>query len=171
MPSFFRDNSFEPVTAILDEDGNQIFDTVGIIAVSAGSSILYPQHTLENGVVISDHAIHNQDRVSLRCVLDPDDYVEVYRAIKKAFRSNTRFIIQTKVEAYSGLYIESLPHEEDAKNTVMLNLDFVEQRFQSPGVDTLPLSEVDDPADSDTTDTGNRRPERTGTVLSNLFGV
>lgn len=159
MGLFFGDNSYAPVTSILDENGDQIFETVGILGLSAASSVAYPQHTLENGVAMSDHVIRLQDRVSLRCVLNPDDYIEVYQQIKKLFRENTAFIIQTKTDTYSNLYIENLPHEEDAKNTVSLNLDFVEQMFQSPVVDTLPESEVENPADSDTKQAGNKQAQ------------
>lgn len=175
MPTYLDDNSFAPVTAILDSGGNQIFETIGILGVSAASSIAYPQHTLENGVNISDHAIRLQDRVTLRCVLSPDDYVEVFRRIKRAFSQNSEFIVQTKVDTYTRLYIENLPHEEDAKDTVTLNLDLLEQRFQSPSVDSLPESEVANPADSDTRNAGNKQGQATSegqstTVLNDLLG-
>lgn len=175
MPTYLDDNSFAPVTAILDSGGNQIFETVGVLGVSAASNTAYPQHPLENGVVISDHSIRLQDRVSLRCMLDPDDYVEVYRRIKRAFNQRAAFIIQTKVETYTNMYIETLPHEEDAKNTVSLNLEFIEQQFQSPQIDTLPASEVANPADSDTRSAGNKQPQEASerqstTVLNDLLG-
>lgn len=175
MATFLDDNSFAPVTAILDSGGNQIFETIGVIGISAASSVAYPQHTLENGVNISDHSIRLQDRVSLRCILDPDDYVEVYRRLKRAFRQRASFIIQTKVETYTNLYIENLPHEEGAKNTVFLALELLEQRFQSPTIGTLPISEVANPADSDTRSAGNKQPSEAGerqstTVLNDLLG-
>jgi hypothetical protein len=175
MANFLDDNSFAPVTAILDSGGNQIFETVGVLSLSAASSKVYPQHTLENGVAITDHEFDLQDRVTLRCVLSPDDYVDVYQRIKKAFRQSVAFIIQTKVETYSNLYIETLPHEEDAKNTVLLSLDFVQQRFQSVRIDTLPSSSVANQADSDSQNAGNKRPSDTRevkktTVLNDLLG-
>ena len=166
MPTFNQDNSFTQVTAILDSDGNELFETVGILGLSAASSIAYPQHTLENGVTISDHAIKLQDRLTIRAVLSPVDYVEVYRRIKNALQENTLFIIQTKVEIYSNMVIATLPHEEDRKDTVMLNLDFIEQQFQFPTVGILPLSAVANPADSDTVKGGNKQPaESDGTLL------
>lgn len=173
--AFLDDNSFAPVTAILDSGGNQIFETVGILGVSAASSKVYAQHTLENGATITDHVIDMPDRVSLRCLLNPDDYVEVYRRIKKAFNQNASFIIQTKVETYTNLYIESLPHEEDRKTTVALSLDFVQQRFQSARVDSLPPESVANPADADSQQAGNKRgqevPEqKKTTVLNDLLG-
>lgn len=171
MGLFFGDNSAQPVTSILDSGGNQIFETVGLFGLSADSAIAYPQHTLENGVNISDHSIRLQDRVSVRCMLDPVDYVEVYRRIKKAFNENASFIVQTKVETYTNLYIENLPHEEDAKNTVALTLDFLEQRFQSPTVGSLPPEEVSNPADSDTVSSGNKQPTQpSGTALQKIAG-
>lgn len=175
MPAYLDDNSFAPVTAILDSGGNQIFETVGILGVTAASSVAYPQHTLENGVNITDHRIRLQDRVTLSCVLDPDDYIEVYRRVKKAFNESAAFIIQTKVETYTNLYIENLPHDEDAKNTVTLNLEFLEQRFQFPSADSLPESEVANAADSDTRNAGNKQgqdasQQEATTVLNDWLG-
>jgi hypothetical protein len=175
MASYLEDNSFAPVTAVLDSGGNQIFETVGILQVSASSNTAYPQHTLENGVTISDHSIRLQDQVALRCILDPDDYVEVYRRIKRAFRQNAAFIIQTKVETYTNMYMQSLPHEEGAKNTVSLIMEFLEQRFQSPNVGTLPLSSVANPADSDSRNSGNKQAQsatdqQSQTVLDSMLG-
>lgn len=174
MP-FIDDNSFAPVTAILDSAGSQVFETAGIIGVSAASSKVYAQHTLENGAPISDHSFDLPDQLTLRCILDPDDYIEVYRRIKRAFSQNTAFIIQTKVDTYSNMYIEALPHEEDRKNTIALSLDFVQQRFQRASITSLPASSVANLADSDTRSSGNKRGSEVGTqksttILNELLG-
>lgn len=174
MP-FIEDNSFAPVTAILDSEGSHVFETAGILGVSAASSKAYAQHTLENGSPITDHVIDLPDRLTLRCILNPDDYIEVYRRIKRAFRQNTAFIVQTKVDTYSNLYIEALPHEEDRKNTVALSLDFVQQRFQSASISSLPPSSVANQADTDTRSSGNKRgaavtEQKRTTILNDLLG-
>lgn len=155
--AFFEDNEFAPVTAILSEEGDQLFETAGIRSLGAKSSKAYAQHTLENGVKIADHTYELQDRVNMQIILDPDDYVQVYRRIKKAWRQNTAFIIQTKVETYSKMYIETLPHEEDNKNTITLSLDFIQQRFQAPTTTDLSSDDVASEADTSTSKAGNKR--------------
>ena len=75
--AFFFQNESEPVVAILDEDGNQIFETIGILGLSAKPSNKYAEHPLEDGTIISDHKIVQQHRINVKVVLNPDDYVDV----------------------------------------------------------------------------------------------
>ena len=106
-------------------------------------------------------------------MLDPGDYVEVYRRIKRAFNERTAFIIQTKVETYTKMYLDALPHEEDRKTTITLALEFIQQRFQSPRIDELPVTEVENPSDADTQNAGDKRGqevENKTTLLNKWFG-
>ena len=78
--AFFFQNEGEPVVAILDEDGNQIFGTIGILSLSAKPSNKYAEHPLEDGTIISDHKIVQQQRMNVQAVLNPDDYIDVYHS-------------------------------------------------------------------------------------------
>lgn len=175
MAIFLEDNAVSPVTALLSSSGDQLFENLGILELEAASSKAYAQHTLENGVTIADHVVRLQDRVSLRCIFSPAEFTEIYRRIKRLYEANTSFIIQTKVAIYSNMYIESLPHREDNRDTIAINLEFVEQQFQSSRVTTLTTGNTSNPSDSDTQQTGNKQPsnvpeEQKTTVLNDAFG-
>ena len=78
MAFFTGQNQAEPVTALFDSNGDQLFPTVGLLSVAVSPSNTFSQHTLENGAVTSDNKIKNQDRITIQADLDPDDYIEVY---------------------------------------------------------------------------------------------
>jgi len=163
---------FELVTAIFDSEGNQLFETMGILSVSPSPSNTYAQHTLEDGTVVGDNKIVNQNRLALKAILSPDDYVEVYQAIKAADLASTNFTIQTRVDTYSNMYIESRPHEESSRisNTVAMVINFKEQIFTGVTTSALPASKVKNPSNADTTNSGTKQAEaETSASGSKLF--
>lgn len=169
---FEADNSDVPVSAILDADGNQLFTTLGIMSLSCSSSKSYAQHELENGENMTDHAIDLQDRVNVTVILSPDDYIAVYREIKNLFNERTNFTIQSRVEIYTNMFLETMPHDESAAmvNTVALQLPFVKQKIGKTEFKTLPPQQVANQSDADTVDSGNKQPQEARTVLTKLFG-
>lgn len=170
--TWFWANESEPVIAILDEDGEQLFETVSILDVSVGESKTYSNHTLENGEVATDNAITNQNRINLQLVLDPDDYIEVFSEIKTLFNDNAVFSIQTRVDTYENMYIEAMPHEEGPSmaNTVAINLSLVEQQISSTTSQELSASDVSSTADQSTVKSGQKTSTESTTVLDSLFG-
>lgn len=161
---------FEPVTAIFDVDGNQMFETMGILSVSPSPSNTYAQHTLENSFVVGDNKIINQNMVSLKVILNPDDYVEVYQAIKSADIASTNFTIQTRVDTYSNMYIESRPHEESSSisNTIAMVISFKEQIFTGIKTSALPASKVKNASNADTTNSGTKQADANSSKLFQL---
>lgn len=149
------------VTAILSEDGAQLFSTAKILKVSTSPTNTYAQHTIEDGTVVADDKIRNQLRISMSIVLSGDDYTEVYKDIKNASDNNTKFIIQTRVDSYDNMYIEAYPSEESAAifDTISLTIDFVEQMIGTVVTETLSASDVAQPADVDTTNRGEQLPK------------
>ena len=162
------------ITAILDENGNQLFPTAKILKASTAPSNTYAQHPLEDGTVVSDNVIENQVRISMPIILNSNDYQQVYKAIKSASKNRTRFTIQTRVDTYSNMYIESYPSEESAGmfDTVQLNVDFIEQQFGKVVTEQLSSSDVENPADADTVNRGEQLPkEDEGTTLQSIAGL
>ena len=149
----------EVVTALFDEDGAQLFETMGILSVSPNPSNTFASHTLEDKTVVIDNKIKNQNRVTVKAILSPDDYIEVYQAIKAADENSTKFTIQTRVDTYDNMYIESRPHEESSRisNTVAMVINFIEQQFVGVAVGTLPASKVKTSANADTTNSGTKQ--------------
>lgn len=164
------------VTAILDENGNQVFATAKALKLSTSPSNTYAKHPLEDGTVVSDNVIENQVVISVSFVLDPNDYQQVYKDIVTASKNTTKFTIQTRVNNYPNMYIESYPSEESAAiyDTIPVTIGFIEQKIGGVVIEKLSQSDVANPADSDTINRGEQLPkEDTGTTLqkiAELFG-
>lgn len=173
MAIFLFNNEKIPVTAILDQGGNQLFSTLGIMSVSAVSAKQYATHTLEDGSIEADHSYDLQDRLNLSVIFDRDDYIAAYKEMKSLFRASTKFTIQTRVETYSDMYIESIPHEETPgmADTISMNISFIEQMFTKVEITTLPESKVSNPANSDSQPRGDNTGEvQDGTLLQRVLG-
>ena len=170
MP-FFLNNEYTPVTALFDEEGNQIFETVGILSLAASPSNKFAEHTLEDGTVISDNKTRLQDRVSIQAILSPDDFEAVYQKLKEADRNDVKFTVQTRVDSYDNMYLESYPYEESSRivGTIALNINFVEQQFVGVKTGTLPESKVKNPADTDTVDSGAKLPQNDASSLKKII--
>ena len=171
MPIFFE-NEKNPVTALFDEDGNQLFETIGILELSASPSNTFAEHTLEDGKVVIDNKIINRVPVTVAAILSPDDFKAVYAKIKEADKNNTVFTIQTRVDTFYNMYIDSYPYSESSRiaNTIAININFMEQQFSEAKTTSLPPEKVKNQPDADTVDTGEKLPiEQTTTVLSDLL--
>ncbi len=162
------------VTAIFDENGNQLFSTAKILRLAASPSNTYATHVVEDGTTVVDNKIQNQARVAVSLVLDGADYQEVYKNIQTASNENTKFTIQTRVNSFNRMYIESYPHEESADifDTIAINIDFVEQITSTVQTSTLSQSDVANPSDADTVNRGEQLPkEESGTTLQKIAGL
>ncbi len=156
------------VTAILDENGEQIFSTARILKASTTPTNTYAQHPLEDGTVISDNKIRNQTRINMSVILDSNDYPETYKSIKEASNNSTRFIIQTRVDNYDNMYIEAYPNEESADiyDTIGISIDFIEQFFGTVETAELASSDVANQSDTDTNNRGEQLPAEVNTTLA-----
>lgn len=170
MTTFEDQNAVEPVTALFDEDGNQLFSTAGILSMSVSSSNQFAQHTLENGVVISDNKIKLQNKITVKAIPSPEDYKTVYQDIKAADNDNTKFTIQSRVDTYDNMYIESRSHEESSKisNTIALIINFIEQQYVGVTTTVLTSSQVKTAADADTTVSGTKVPDTSTSSLKKI---
>ena len=171
MPIFFE-NEKEPVTALFDEDGNQLLETVGILEMSTSPSNTYAEHTLEDGKVIIDNKIINRVQISVTAILSPDDFKQAYAKIKEADKSNTKFTIQNRVDTFTSMYIDSYPYNENASiaNTIAITINFTEKQIVPVKVETLPPAKVKSQTDADTVDSGQKLPkEQPSTTLLDLL--
>ena len=170
MPLFFN-NAVEPVTALFDEDGNQLLETVGIIEMSTSPSNTYAEHTLENGKVVIDNKIENQVRITIAAILSPSDFKEVYAKLKEADKNSTKFTIQNRVDTFNDMYIESYPYSESSRisNTIAISINFVEQQFVEVKTTTLPPEKVNSQPDADPVDTGAKAPAQSSTTLLDIL--
>ncbi len=169
--SFFSSNSTEPVTALFDSDGNQLFETVVILEMSTSPSNTFAEHTLEDGTVVSDNKIKNQTRINVTAILSPDDFKEAYAKLKAADNNNTKFTIQNRVDTFDSMYIEAYPYSESSRiaNTIAININFVEQKFADVKTGDLPASKVNNASDADPVDSGTKLPQEKTTTLLNIL--
>ena len=169
--TIFFENEKQPVTALFDEDGNQLFETVGILEMSTSPSNTFAEHTLEDGRVVIDNKITNRVLISVTAILSPDDFKQAYAKIKEADQNNTKFTIQNRVDTFSNMYIESYPYGESSAiaNTIAININFIEQQFVKAKVDNLPPSKVKNQSDSDTVNVGQKLPKEKSTALLDLL--
>ena len=152
--AIFFENEKEPVTALFDEDGNQLLETVGILEMSTSPSNTYAEHTLEDGKVIIDNKIINRVVISVTAILSPDDYKQAYAKIKEADKNNT------------------YPYNENASivNTIAITINFTEQQIVAAKVVNLPPEKVKSQPDADTVDSGQKLPkEQPSTTLLDLL--
>tara|TARA_R110000851_G_scaffold31694_1_gene85490 strand:- start:695 stop:1195 length:501 start_codon:yes stop_codon:yes gene_type:complete len=149
------------VTAILNEAGEQVFSTATLLKASVGPSNTFSQHPVEDGTVVVDNKIINQVRISIPTILDPNDYKDVYKAIKDASENGVMFSIQTRVATFGRMYIESYPSEESASiyDTISININFVEQIIGTVISKKLASSNVSDKSDVDTENRGEQLPK------------
>jgi hypothetical protein len=175
--TWFWGNEDGEVTAILGSDGEQVFETARFLAVQVGESKTYSSHPLENGKVATDNEVENQDRINLQLILEPENYVEVFQEIKTLYEAGEAFFIQTRVDTYSNMYIESMPHDEGPAiaNTIGLSLSLVEQEIAGSNTQILSSSDVSSSADESTIKSGQKTStptvlDSTAQAVSNFFG-
>ena len=169
--AFFFENSTDPVTALFDENGDQLFETVVILEMSTAPSNQFAAHTLEGGTVVSDNKIRNKTRIGITAIFSPDDFKEAYARLKEADNSDVKFTIQNRVDTFDSMYIESYPYSESSRiaNTIAVNINFVEQQFVGVKVSDLPASKVNNPADTDPIDSGSKLPQEESTTLLDIL--
>lgn len=157
-------------TAIFDDSGNSIFETAGIMKVTATPESEYSSHTLEDGTTVSDNKIRRQTRVTIEVILNTVDYVSVYQQIKSAEINNTKFTIQTKTDTFNNMYITSYPNDESVKmfDTVSLTIGFVEQQFVKVEFKSMPQSRVKNKSNSDTVKRGEQENKK-GSLATKIF--
>lgn len=169
--SWFFNNETERKAAIYDNKGNQLFETVGLISIQINPTKSYSEQKLENGKVVTENVINNRTIININIILDANDYLDVYKEIKAAYDADTEFSIQTRVDTYDSFYIDSMPHEEsgDIANTIAINLSFIEQQIADTNTEALSTSDVAEPSDASTTESGQKSTtEPTPTVLDSV---
>lgn len=164
------------VTAILDSEGNQLFDTAKILRASTSPSNTFANHPVEDGSTVTDNKIINQVRISMSLVLDQNDYQEVYKNIQDASNNTTMLSIQTRVATYNKMYIESYPSEESAAiyDTISISIDFIEQITGTVVIEKLAANDVSNQSNVDTVSRGEQLPkadnQTTAQQIAGFFG-
>lgn len=150
------------VVAVFNQaTGAQVFADARPLKAVVSETAQLMTHPLEDGSNIIDHRIILPIGLSLSMIIEPDNYRATYQEIRQLFRQSTRFIVQTRTDNYSNLYLQSVPHEETPElfDTITIVMEFIEALFTAVQIQALPPDSVRDANDSSTLDRG----EVTGT--------
>tara|TARA_R110000851_G_scaffold100026_6_gene215468 strand:- start:490 stop:1032 length:543 start_codon:yes stop_codon:yes gene_type:complete len=162
------------VVGVYDEEFNQLFEKGRPVKASIKEDATYFKHPLENSETRTDHVVFNPVEIRLEVALTGSEYRNVFQQIKVLFKEQTQLIVQTKTDTYENMYLQGIPHEEDADKFegVMMSLSLSETLL-------APTEEVFEPsadADTSTTNRGRQEPDapneseqQRGSTLSRLF--
>ncbi|CAH7182813.1 hypothetical protein VCHA50P417_20494 [Vibrio chagasii] len=170
------------ISAIYGADGENILDLNAGLAggledkvIGAGSSIMaikvepkahYPSHVLEDGIEFIDHKIRVPLKITASVMLSMRTYIDIFQRIKLAEAKAEPLTVQTKVDVYPNMIIESFPYEESSRfrHAVPVQIFLVERMTPSRDEGSLNDSDVANPADTSTV----RRGDSSGTEFSDL---
>lgn len=164
--AWFYNNESVPVIAVLDNDGNQLFQSAVNMRCRVKHEKVYPEHPLENANVIFDDVYPIPTEASLDFVLNPDDYRDVYKEIYQAWDNNAEFTIITRVETIKNMRLPRIPHDEntDMMNTISITLAFKKMNFSQVTTQALSSDDVANPADADKVNGGKKSTSPTGSL-------
>lgn len=102
--------------AILDESFNPVFTGASIMDASISDTSMQQTQPVESGDEKTEYTVFNPVEVDIRLSVAGDDYVQTYREIESAYRSQEKLFFQSRVKVYGDMYLSTIPHEESSKN-------------------------------------------------------
>lgn len=147
------------VVAVLNSSFTQVFTGAGIIKAEIRKSSKVMSHPVENGQTIEDEIVLQPTEINLSIVLSPTSYRSTYNEIKGLYDKREILTVQTKVESYSSMVIEELPHDEDGSifDTIALGIRLKEVRFVETEYEAYTPVKVRNPADASNKKTGEAK--------------
>lgn len=150
-------------------DTTQLFADAKPIRMRCTPTKKPTQQPVESGGVRTDWAVINPVSLAMQVIIDSEEYIDVYQAIKASFLANDLLTVLTKADSFANMLIVSMPHEEDPEQFDVLSLEIAlveviqfDATFQA--LDAAAAS----PADQSTVQRGEQQPQ--GSVAVGLFG-
>lgn len=170
--SIFPTNA-QDVVAVLKSDFSQVFQKARAIKVGIGRSSKAMEHPLETGATITDHRIIMPNTAELSIILATEDYRSVYQQIRDLFINGDLLTVQTKVDSFSNMLIEKMPHEETAEmfDAVAVALSLKEAKFVTPQLSNLTVKKVKSSKDASKINRGQQQPTETPATSSRKTSV
>jgi hypothetical protein len=161
---------------------NETFDVLFTGARVMNLDILdekkYTQFQVEDGSSRSDHSIKLPIIITGRMMIT-ENTKPVFETLRQAYLEDRILIVQSRVNSYSSMVIEAMPHTESIENLLGVNVDirFIEWRTVRPVYGELPLGTTRNPAQSSTIPRGQQQTSETegtearrkGSVLAGVF--
>lgn len=163
----------EQLTGIFDNDTyEQLFTDAICLKTSLKDTSQLMTHPLEDGSKTADHQVFDLIKISMILQLSKINYNIVFENIDTAYRSSTLLTIQTKVNVYKNMLIESKPHVESSQSGVIINLDLTQ--FDVSSTDTVYNPKFD--KDKSTSKKGVQNgvsvsSQQQSTILQKIVGV
>lgn len=163
----------QDVVAVLNADFEQVFAKARAVKATVMRASKAMEHPLETGATITDHRIVLPVSIELSMILSSRDYRAVYQQMRNLFIKGELLTVQTRVDSFSSLIIEKMPHDETPEmfDGVALALSLKEAQFVQPQFSTV---RVEKPKDSTTVKRGQQQPTesppaRNSSVLGSFF--
>lgn len=163
----------QDVVAVLNSDFEQVFADARAIKATVMRESKTMEHPLETGATVTDHRIVLPVRVELSLLLATEDYPTVYQQIRDLFNRGELLTVQTRVDSFTSMLIQKMPHDETPEmfDGVALALTLQEAQFVQPQFATI---KVQRPKDSNTVKRGQQQPTesppaRNSSILSRFF--
>jgi len=134
----------DQLVTILDSESLQpLFSGANIMRVTVRNEKRATQFPVEDGSERSDHVIVLAKEIEIDYILT-DEAKLLHDAIKQAFTDNRLVTVQTKVDSYPNMLIESIPHDETAEaNGIPVNVHLIEWVSVAPSYSDAPMRKSD----------------------------
>lgn len=159
------------VVAVMTSDLAQVFAKARAIKATVMRASQSMSHPLETGASIVDHRIILPVTIELSLILASSDYRAVYQQISDLFKRGELLTVQTRVDSYTSMLIEKMPHDEDPGmfDGVALALSLVEAKFVQTQFSELKTAKS---KDTTTKPRGQQQPQaspKQASILSGFF--
>jgi hypothetical protein len=136
------------IVAVYNQETNeQVFQYARPLEATQNKILKVMDYPVEDGTLISDHAISLPIYVELPLVVPIGDYLATYQEIESLMYKHTKLIVQTKTDVLFDFIIEAMPDRQtpDAFDKAMVRLRLKQvQVITSPTV-FAPADPVNEP--------------------------
>ncbi len=162
------------VTGIFDSTFNQVFADARPLKASVNETAQLMRHPIEDKREIADHKVFNLVEIELPFLINSEEFRNVFQSMKKGYLENTLYTIQTRVDTYQNMSLESIPYEEsiEVQDGITLIAKFIETLFEEPIVRYIPTPTR--PQDASKVNRGTQQTQETNeakreSILSRVF--
>lgn len=162
------------IVGIYDNDTfDQLFQTARPAKANITRDVKMMEHPIETGALRQDFMILQPVTIELSLMLLGNEYQPIYQQIKQYFMTGTPVSIQTKADVFPDMVIQAMPHEEtpDMFDAIPLAVRFRQVQQFTVQYQSLTSSQVTQPADQSTVDTGQQQPKTSALYdIGNFIG-
>lgn len=155
------------IIQFLDNDTKEvIFRKSNVLQVEAKPTKQVTKFKVEDGSDRNHHIVEKANEVSVSFILTDVDYMEninAYKELLEYHNDNKLVTLQTRLNIYENMVIETIPHSEDKEIFYggVVNMTLSEWREVTPEYGELKQEQVKHPKNSDTKTTGRQQGTET----------